>query len=103
MFPAYYDAHPDATSCEFMFSSGQFWLKDWYTAPDGIFKWIGSIFNTHVPFDSLGEMVSGGYNLYLFFAIAMFSCYPGFLYVGTQLGFLLFGRKNGDKGVLGLL
>ena len=103
MFPAYYEAHPNATSCEFMFSSAEPWIKNWETAPDGIFKWLGSIFNFHVPFDNLAELVAGGYNQYLMFGVAMFCAYPLFLYLGTQVGFLIFGRKPGDKGALGFL
>ena len=105
MWADYFKNHPDATSFEFMYSSGFEWLKDWdgpYTS-DGILKWIGSLVNTNVPFESLGEAVSGGNMLYIFFGVAMFSAYPFFLYSGTQLGFLLFGRKPDDKGVIGFL
>ena len=105
MFASYFVNHPDATSFEFMFSSGLETLKDWDgpNTPEGIFKWIGSLVNTHVPFDSLAEAIAGGHNLYIFFGVAMFSAYPFFLYSGTQLGFLLFGRKPGDKGIIGFL
>ena len=105
MFADYFKNHPDATSFEFMYSSGFEWLKDWDgpNTPEGIFKWIGSLVNTNVPFESFAEAVAGGHMLYIFFGVAMFSAYPFFLYAGTQLGFLMFGRKPGDKGVLGFL
>lgn len=40
---------------------------------------------------------------FLFGGVLMFVCYPAFLYVGTQLGYMLWGRKKGDLGILGLL
>ena len=106
MFPDYYAAGApgeNATSTEFMFSSAELWIKDYTSAQPGLGKLIGSIFKTEVPFNSLSELVSGGHNLYLFFGVAMFCCYPFFLYGGTQIGFLIFGRKPGDKGALGFL
>lgn len=105
MFSSYYINHPDATSFEFMYSSGLEWLKGWdsiYTNDD-IFKWIGSILNTNVPFDSMADAITGGHHYYIYFGVIMFSAYPFFLYAGTQLGFMLFGRKPDDKGVLGFL
>jgi len=105
MFASYFENHPDATSFEFMYSSGFEFLKDWDgpNTPETIFKWIGSLVNTNVPFDSLAEAIAEGHNLYIFLGAVMFSAYPLFLYSGTQLGFLLFGRKPDDKGVLGFL
>lgn len=41
--------------------------------------------------------------MFLFGGVIMFATYPGFLYMGTQLGYMLWGRKKGDLGVLGLL
>lgn len=83
MFTDYYNKHPNATSTEFMYSSGLEQLKPL------------------VPFDDLAGLAT--HPLHLFFGICMFVCYPGFLYLGTQVGFLIFGRKPGDKGVLGFL
>ena len=104
MYPGYYENHPDATSCEFMFSSAEEWIKDGNSGDlNGLGAFFGGLFNTEVPFESLEEMITGGHQLYLFFGIFMFCCYPAFLYIGTQIGFLLFGRKPGDKGVIGLL
>ncbi|MHA1758560.1 MAG: hypothetical protein ACTSVV_17480 [Promethearchaeota archaeon] len=82
-FKDYYQKHPNATSTEFMYSSGIEQLKP------------------YVPFDDLEGLVK--HPLHLFFGICMFISYPGWLYLGTQLGFLLFGRKPGDKGALGFL
>ncbi|MHA1274752.1 MAG: hypothetical protein ACTSQJ_10470 [Promethearchaeota archaeon] len=101
MFPEYYANHPEATSCEFMYSSGEEWIKNWQNGT-GLGGWAGSILKTEVPFDNLEELVKY-HKLYLFFGIVMFCTYPFYLYVGTQLGFLMFGRKPGDKGALGLL
>ncbi|MHA1734480.1 MAG: hypothetical protein ACTSU5_21285 [Promethearchaeota archaeon] len=41
--------------------------------------------------------------MFLFGGILMFCTYPAWLYLGTQLGYMLWGRKKGDIGVLGLL
>lgn len=64
--------------------------------------WLNGYFGKGVPFNNLEELCIQ-HPVYLFGAILMFCCYPGFLYLGTQLGYLLFGRKPGDKGILGLL
>ena len=82
-FVDYYNEYPDATSTEFMYTSGLEQLKP------------------HVPFEDLEGLAK--HPLYLFFGLCMFITYPGWLYLGTQLGFLLFGRKPGDKGALGFL
>ncbi|MFO8018551.1 MAG: hypothetical protein R6U96_07945 [Promethearchaeia archaeon] len=90
MFPEYYEAHPDATSAEFMFTSAEQWLKDLYESNG--FK-----------FSNLQDLTQGKNKLLLFFGVAMFCTYPGWLILGVKIGFLLFGRKTGDKGLLGLL
>ena len=90
IYPAYYDAHPDATSAEFMFSSAEPWLKDLFESNG--FK-----------FSNLQDLTQGRNKLLLFLAIAMFCTYPGWLILGVKVGFLLFGRKTGDKGIFGLI
>ncbi len=81
LFKEYYQNHPNATSTEFMYSSGLEQLTP--------------------PFHDLQGLAA--HPLYLFFGICMFITYPGWLFLGTQLGFLIFGRKPGDKGILGFL
>lgn len=83
MFKDYYEDHPNATSTEFMYSSGLEQLK------------------AFAPFDDLAGLAK--HPLHLFFGICFFITYPGWLYLGTQIGFLIFGRKKGDKGALGYL
>ena len=82
-FKEYYQNHPDATSTEFMYSSGLEQLKPF------------------VPFDDLEGLAQ--HPLHLFFGILMFITYPGWLILGVKIGHLMFGRKPGDKGVLGFL
>jgi hypothetical protein len=109
---------PAPTSTEYMFSSGYEFLKcgvngvavsnvggTLVTFPT---NWISPIwlnvfpFQWGVPFNNLETMVRF-HPMYLFGGICIFACYPAFLYIGTQLGYLLFGRKPGDKGVIYLL
>lgn len=104
MNPGYYAAHPIAaeSSTEFMYSSANmFW--DWGTInikdAGGI---LNGFFGQGVPFNSLEELVAD-HPMYLYGGILIFCLYPAFIYLGTQLGYLLFGRKPGDKGVIGLL
>jgi hypothetical protein len=112
---------PMPTSTEFMFASGEPFLKcgangAWVTNASGVSVLISSNtyplftpgplnvfpFTKGVPFNDLTTMVEY-HRVYLFAGICMFVTYPGWLYIGTQLGFLLFGRKPGDKGILYLL
>ena len=102
--PGYYAAHPEAaeSSTEFMYSSanvlwnwGDVNIKD----PGGR---LNGFLGNGVPFNNLEELVAD-HPMYLYGGIVMFSLYPAFLYLGTQLGYLLFGRKPGDKGVIGFL
>jgi len=73
------DIFAEESSCRFMYSSGIF----------------------DVPFQNLQELIT--YPAYLYLGIVMFILYPAFLYIGTQTGYALFGRKPGDKGLLGLI
>ncbi len=41
--------------------------------------------------------------MFLFGGVLMVCTYPGFLWAGTQLGYMVWGRKKGDLGILGLL
>lgn len=82
-FPEYYKNHPNATSTEFMYSSGLEQLKPL------------------VPFNNLNGLVKCPYHL--LFGMIMFTLYPALLYGGTRIGFLLFGTKKLDKGVIGFL
>jgi len=83
IFVDYYNDHPNATSTEFMYTTGLECLKP------------------YVPFNNLAGLVR--HPLYLLFGMVMFVLYPGWLYLGVQLGWLMFGRKKGDKGALGFL
>ncbi|MGV9198613.1 MAG: hypothetical protein ACOC4M_07215 [Promethearchaeia archaeon] len=89
MYPEYYAAHPNATSAEFMFTSAEPWLKELYEA-------------NGFEFSNLQDLTQGQNKLLIFLGVAMFCTYPGWLILGVKLGFLLFGRKTGDKGVFGL-
>jgi len=60
--------------------------------------WQNRYFGKGAPFNNLEELCSQ-HPLYLFGWILIFCCYPGFLYLGTQIGYLLFGKKTRDKGV----
>ncbi len=65
--------------------------------------WLNTFpFSGGVPFNNL-ETLAKYHPMYLFGGICMLCCYPAFLYIGTQLGYLFFGRKPGDKGILYLL
>ena len=78
-FADYFISHPDATSCQFMFSSGIF----------------------EVPFNNLSELAN--YPDFMFFAIATFLAYPLLPKLGCKLCWIMLGRKKTDKGLIGLL
>lgn len=80
-FAPYYEMHPNATSTEFMFSSAQPWLRDLL----------------NIQFDNLSGLAQQP--MHLFAAVALFSLYPYWLFVGVKLGELLFGSKPGKKGI----
>jgi hypothetical protein len=85
LYPAYYQANPTFTSTEFMFSSGEEWLKNMGAAP----------------FDNLQGLLQ--HPFHLFVAIGLFMMYPYFLRWGVRLGEMMFGSKPGKKGMLGIL
>ncbi len=103
------------TSTEFEFSSGYEFIK---CGAEGAFLEIGGApiqinyitpiwlnifpFRGGIPFNNMEQLVMY-HPMYLFGGICMFCCYPAFLYIGTQLGYLLFGRKPGDKGIIYLI
>lgn len=80
-FKPYYDAHPDATSTEFMFSSAQPWLRDLL----------------NIQFDNLAELADQPFHL--FGGVCLFALYPWWLFVGVWLGDILFGSKPGKSGI----
>ncbi len=80
LWGGYYEINSNATSTEFMFSSGQNWLRN----------------AANIEFSNLSELSE--YPGYLFFAIIMFCFYPYLLHSGVQLGELLFGSKPGKPG-----
>jgi hypothetical protein len=85
LYPNYYAAHPNATSTEFMYSSGEQWLKDAGAAP----------------FDDLEGLAH--HPFHLFVGVFLFMLYPYFLRAGMRLGEILFGSKPGKKGIIHLL
>ncbi len=102
------------TSTEFIFSSGFEFIK---SGSQGAFIelestiytigyiqpiWLNFLFFRGVPFNNL-EQLAVYHPVALFGGICLFATYPAFLYIGTQLGYLFFGRKPGDKGILYLL
>ena len=80
----YYAMHPNATSTEFMFSSGEEWLRNL----------------AHIQFNNLAEL--GNYPMHLMVGIFLFTLYPILLYMGVRLGELLFGSRYGKKGIFKL-
>ncbi len=106
---------PLPTSTEFMFSSGYEFIK---CGAEGAFLKIGGApiainyiqpiwlnvfpFRWGVPFNNLEQLVKF-HPMYLFGGICLIAAYPAFLYIGTQMGYLFFGRKPGDKGIIYLL
>jgi hypothetical protein len=93
MFAGYYETNPEAagSSTEFMFSSGQQWLKD-------LLK------NNNMDFNSFAELSAPGpQRILIFLGIWMFAMYPLWLYLGIKIGVMLFGRKPGDKGIFGVI
>ncbi len=86
LYPAYYAAHPLATSTEFMFTSGEPWLANLE----------GANYNT------LAE-VAQYHPFSVFVAIGLFMLYPYFLKWGVRLGEILIGSKPGKRGLLGML
>ncbi|HMF33533.1 MAG TPA: hypothetical protein VKK79_19070 [Candidatus Lokiarchaeia archaeon] len=112
---------PLPTSTEFMYSSGEAFIKcgangAWVSNASGTLIQISTIdypiftagplnvfpFTKGVPFNDLTTLVNY-HRVYLFGGICLFITYPGWLYLGTQIGYLLFGRKPGDKGILYML
>jgi hypothetical protein len=81
LYAPYYEAHPEATSTEFMFSSGQEWLRS----------------AANIDFNNLQELATSP--LHLFMGVLILTLYPYLLHVGIQLGELLFGSKAGKKGM----
>lgn len=81
LFAPYYSVHPSATSTEFMFSSGQQWLRDLL----------------NIQFDDLSGLVNQP--VFLFGAIIIFALYPYLLFLGTFFGELLLGSKFGKNAM----
>jgi len=81
LWAGYYQVFPNASSCEFMFSSGIVALRP--------------------PFDNFAGLANN--TVFVFAGIVMFLLYPVWLYLGSKVGVAMFGRKPGDKGFLGIL
>ncbi|MGQ4875568.1 MAG: hypothetical protein ACP6IY_15985 [Promethearchaeia archaeon] len=91
IWAGYYENNPDATSCEFMFTSGEQWIKDW-------------LINNNMDFNNLQELCAPGpQRILILCGILMFALYPVWLYLGIKIGIFLFGRQPGDKGVFGFI
>lgn len=80
-FSPYYALHPAATSTEFMFSSGQQWLRELL----------------NIQFDDLSGLVTQPF--YLFIAILIFAIYPYIIFLGTYMAELMIGSKFGKNAI----
>jgi hypothetical protein len=83
-YAPYFVLHPAATSTEFMYSSGQEWLR----------------VLLNLEFNDMAGLAQ--HPVYMFFGICVFSLYPLILYCGVTLGELLFGSSPGKKGLFGI-
>ncbi len=80
-YSGYYSQHPEATSTDFMYSSGQIWLRD-------------SLKLEFYDLEGLAQKPG-----YLFGGIIILCAYPWLLHAGFQLGDMLWGSKPGKKGM----
>jgi len=83
-YAPYFVLHPDATTTEFMYSSGQEWLRALL----------------QLEFNDIVELAQ--HPVYMFGGICLFCLYPLILYCGVMLGELLFGSSPGKKGLFGI-
>ncbi len=77
----YYEMHPEAASTEFMFSSGQQWLRN----------------VANIDYNKLQQLANHPYHLFV--GVIIFCLYPYLLHLGFQLGDMLWGSKPGREGM----
>jgi hypothetical protein len=80
-YAPYFEMYPNADSTEFMFSSGQVWIRERFG----------------IEFNNLTELAAHPFALFL--AIIGLCLYPLWLKIGIVLGELMFGTKPGKHGM----